>query len=335
MITEKKLFELNDKSISEFSLSNNNLSVGILNYGGIIHYIRLKTKAGEKDVVLGYDDPKEYLKDTDYFGATVGRVCNRIENAEFSLGGKKYTLDKNNGESSLHGGFNGFNKKVWDAEISCDKLVLSYLSPNGESGYPANLTVNVEFSLEDKGLSIAYTALADADTPVSLTNHSYFNLGADITETSVFIDADKITPPDSGLIPKGFLSVVGTPFDFRKFKKIGRDIDSDDNIIKNCDGYDINFCLNKSGLKKAAVAKTDEITMNVYTDCDGLQFYSGNLLNGTIGKGGKKYVKRSAFCMETQAFPNAVNCKEYPSVILKKGEIYKSKTVYEFDFATD
>ena len=330
MITEKKLFDYNGKTVSEFILKNDFISVGVLNFGGIIHFIKVKTKSGEKDVVLGYDDAKDYIKDTTYFGATIGRVCNRIANAEFTLNGKKYSLDKNDGDNSLHGGFNAFNKKVWDAEVSGEKLVLSYRSPDGEGGFPAELTVKVAFSLKNGGVSICYYATSDNDTPVNLTNHSYFNLGENVVDTELFIDADRVTPPDITLIPKGFLNIDKTPFDFRKFKKIGLDLDENDVYLNNCGGYDINYCLNKGGFKKAAVAKTDEIIMNVYTDCVGLQFYSGNFLSREKGKCGKAYLKRSGFCLETQGYPNAVNDPAYPSIILKKGEEYKSETVYEF-----
>ena len=330
-ITQKEVFEYEGKTVSEFTLIGDGLSVCVLNFGGIIKSINVETKSGIRDVALGYDDAKDYLKDGCFFGATVGRVCNRIENAEFVLNGEKYILDKNDGKNSLHGGFSGFYNRVFDAEIKEDKLVLSYFSKEGEGGYPANLKVRVEFSVNGKKLSIAYYAESDADTPVSLTNHSYFNLGTDPIKTSVYIDADRITPVDETLIPKGFKAVDGTPFDFRKFKVMGKDIDADDQNIKFCGGYDINYCLNGKGFRKVAAAKSDDLVMNVYTDCDGMQFYSGNFLNGVKGKGGKSYARRSGFCFETQGYPNAVNDKNYPSITLKAGEKFSSRTVYEFE----
>lgn len=338
MSVEKNLFgKIYGENAYEYTLSRGNLSVKILNFGGIIRSFNVKTENGVYDIVLGYNTAKEYETDAStYFGSIVGRVANRIADGKFTMNGKEYTLYLNDKTNCLHGGKTGFNRKFWNAQITDDySLKLSYVSLDGEEGFPANLKVSVVYSLTDRnGLKIEYTAESDADTPVNLTNHAYFNLNGegsgDILGHVLSISADFITPVKGNLVPAGeFLSVVGTPFDFLSPKAIGKDIDADNGQIAICGGYDINYVKNfdGNGLIAKATGEKSGIQMSVYTTEKGVQFYSGNLMNGIKGKSGT-YGRRHGFCLETQAFPNAVNCKEYPSIILKAGEKYKSVTEY-------
>ena len=339
MAVEKVLFgRAFGKDVYEYTISRGNLTVKILNYGGIVRCFNVKTQKGVYDIVLGYATLAGYENDlSTYFGSIVGRVANRIADGKFTLNVKDYFLYKNNNNNNcLHGGKEGFNRKIWKAEIQDEySLKLSYFSSDGEEGFPANLKVSVTYSLTERnGLKIEYFAQSDADTPVSLTNHSYFNLNGegngDILGHVMKLYADKITPVRSDLIPTGeFADVAGTPFDFTVPKKIGKEINADDEQVKICGGYDINYV--KSAKDYSLVAETtgdkSGIKMQVYTSEKGVQFYSGNFLNGEKGKSGV-YGKRSGFCLETQSFPNAVNCKEFPSVILKAGEKYESTTEY-------
>jgi len=317
----------------------------ITTYGARVVTLKVPDKAGRfDDVVLGFDNLDGYLQTPPppYFGATVGRYGNRIAGGRFTLDGKEYTLAKNNGDNSLHGGIVGFDKVLWRASpVGSNGVALTYLSKDGEEGYPGNLTANVTYTLtEDNELRIEYSATTDKDTVVNLTNHSYFNLAGqgegDILGHVVMIDADRFTPVDKELIPTGELKPVdGTPFDFRKPTPIGDRIDANDPQIALGPGYDHNFVLNRKGSSPELAARVTEPktgrVMEVLTTEPGLQFYTSNFLDGTFkGVGGKVYPRRSAFCMETQHFPDSPNHPSFPSTTLKPGETYRSETVYRF-----
>jgi aldose 1-epimerase len=291
------------------------------------------------DVVAGFDNLDGYLKPPPYFGAIIGRYGNRIGKGRFSLDGVEYTLAKNDGENHLHGGIRGFDKRVWSVTTSSPQsLELQYLSKDGEEGYPGNLSAIVAYTLTDANeLKIDYSATTDKDTVVNLTNHSYFNLAGagDILGHEVVINADRFTPVDKGLIPTGELrSVAGTPFDFRTPKTIGQRIEQKDEQLLLGHGYDHNWVLNRSGSGLAMAARVTDFksgrVMEVLTTEPGLQFYTGNFLDGTLQGKGKVYARRSAFCMETQHFPDSPNKPNFPSTILKPGEKYQTTTVYRF-----
>lgn len=331
--------ESDGKKVFLYTLTNEKgTQVKISNYGGTITSFVTPTKTGaSSSIVLGFDELAGYLAHPPYFGATIGRYGNRIANAQFTLDGKTYKLTANDGKNSLHGGLKGFDKVVWDAsplDTSKPALTLNYLSKDGEEGYPGNLKVTVQFSLsDDDELTIDYNAETDKATPVNLTNHSYFNLTGDIKNTilnhSLMIDADRYTPVDSTLIPTGELKPVkGTPFDFTTPHTVGERIDS----VKG--GYDHNWVLNhKMGsLDKVATLKdvTTGRTLEVYTTEPGIQFYSGNFLDGTIKtSNGTPIEKHSAMCLETQHFPNSPNQPSFPSTILRPGEKYHTTTKYK------
>ncbi|PYU74738.1 MAG: galactose-1-epimerase [Acidobacteria bacterium] len=319
----------------------------ITNYGGAVVSLKVPDRNGKlADVVLGYDTADGYVNDKSYFGAIVGRYGNRIAHAQFVLDGKTCTLAKNNGENSLHGGIKGFNKAVWTAKVLSTKdgqsLELSYLSKDGEEGFPGNLKVSVIYTLTDaNALRIEYSATTDKRTVVNLTNHSYFNLAeqgsGDILGHQLMIQADKFTPVDASLIPTGELrDVTGTPFDFRKSTAIGARIDGDDEQLKLGGGYDHNFILRRSSdLRASLAARVVEPTtgrvLEVWTTEPGVQFYTGNFLDGkATGKGGATYPRRSAFCLETQHYPDSPNQPKFPSVVLKPGERYHTITTYRF-----
>jgi aldose 1-epimerase len=334
------------QNIDLYTLTNKNgMEVAITNFGGIVVRIRVADRHGKaEDVVLGYDSLDAYVSDKAYFGAIVGRYGNRIAQGKFTLDGAAHALARNNGENSLHGGIKGFNKAVWEAREVAAKngpsVELTYTSKDGEEGYPGNLSVKVVYTLTERNeLKIDYSATTDKNTVLNLTNHSYFNLnpaGSDILQHMLMIEADRFTPVDAGLIPTGELkSVAGTPFDFRKETAIGARIEQDDEQLKLGKGYDHNFVLNKKGegveLAARVVEPTSGRVLEVLTDQPGVQFYSGNFLDGTVrGKGGKVYQQRSAFCLETQHFPDSPNHPKFPTTELKPGEKYHSTTIYKF-----
>ncbi|WP_228084986.1 aldose epimerase family protein [Mucilaginibacter sp. JRF] len=333
------------KAVSLYTLKNSNgAKVAITNYGGRIVSLCVPDREGKlTDVVLGYDSLKSYQKKGEpYFGALIGRYGNRIAKGKFTLDGKPYQLDINDGVNTLHGGFKGFFARVWDVKKADNKtLELSYVSKDGEGGYPGTLTVDVTYELTDENeLKIAYKATTDKATVINLTNHAYFNLnghnGAEITNHQLYIAADRFTPVDSTLIPTGKLQPVkGTPFDFTSAKVIGHDIDADDQQLKYGKGYDHNFVLNQHDFEKpvATVSSPETgISMEVYTTEPGVQFYSGNFLNGADqdGKGGIAYKHRSALCLETQHFPDSPNQPTFPTTTLKAGQEYKTYTTYKF-----
>ncbi|MDP9081426.1 MAG: galactose mutarotase [Bacteroidota bacterium] len=336
---------IQQKQVNLFILKNaGNFSVAITNYGGRIVSLIIPDKNGKPtDVVLGYDSVNTYQKPKEpYFGALIGRYGNRIAKGKFTIDGKPYQLQINDGVNTLHGGFDGFFGKVWDAkQLSPRSLQLSYLSKDGEAGYPGNLAVKVIYTVtKDNSLKIDYEAITDKSTVVNLTNHAYFNLNgagsSTITDNLLEIDAEGFTPVDTTLIPTGKIEPVkGTPFDFTTEKAIGKDINQTDLQLKNGKGYDHNFVLNKStGNKPAATVYSPHtgIKMEVFTQEPGLQFYSGNFLTGKTndGKGGAAYPYRSAFCLETQHFPDSPNQKSFPSTLIKPGTTYRTSTTYKF-----
>ena len=333
------------KAVDLYTLTNaNGCVVKITNYGGIVVSLTVPDRNGQMcDVVLGYNSLDEYIKNSPYFGALIGRYGNRIGNAQFELDGKTYTLAKNDGNNTLHGGNKGFDKVVWNAKEIHEKgavgLELTYLSKDGEEGFPGNLSVTVKYIWTNKNeLKIEYSATTDKTTVVNLTHHSYFNLACkgDILNHELMIKADKFTPVDEGLIPTGELrDVAGTPFDFTKPTKIGARINEDNEQLKFGKGYDHNWVLNDYNGSLHKVASLYEPTtgrfMEISTTEPGLQFYSGNFLDGTItGKGGVVYNFRSGLCLETQHFPDSPNKPEFPSTVLKPGEKYSSTTIYKF-----
>jgi len=319
----------------------------ISNFGGRIVTLKVPDRTGKfEDVVLGYDTLEPYTKPNPFFGTLVGRYANRIANGEFSLNGKKYTLLKNNGPNSLHGGGKGFDKKAWTAALTNgDKsLQLSYLSKDGEEGYPGNLSTTVTYSLgDDNGLHLEYEATTDADTVLNLTNHSYFNLAGhahgEILDHQLVVNADKFTPVNANLIPTGELrNVDGTPFDFRKPTAIGERIDSPDLQMQYGKGYDHNFVLNRVGGEATLAAKVTDPksgrVMEVLTTQPGVQLYTANHIEGQIqGKGGATYHFRSAYCFETQHFPDSPNQPAFPTVVLKPGQKFHETTIFRFSTA--
>ncbi len=330
-----------------FTLQNaSGMKATITNYGGIVTSLYAPDRNGNfDDVVLGYSAIDGYLQEHPYFGALIGRYGNRIGKAKFKLDGAEYKLAANNGENHLHGGVKGFDKVVWSAEpVKQDSAVgvkFTYLSKDGEEGYPGNLTCTVISWLTNKNeLKIEYQATTDKATPVNLTHHSYFNLAGqgkgDILSHQIEIFANRFTPVDKGLIPTGELRAVeGTPMDFRQPHTIGERINSDDEQIKFGLGYDHNWVLNSSDGAHALAARVHEQTtgrmMEVWTTEPGIQFYSGNFLDGTLtGKDGRVYNHRYGFCLETQHFPDSPNKPEFPSTILRPGETYNTETIYRF-----
>jgi aldose 1-epimerase len=337
--------EVNGKAVKLYTLKNSKgASVAITNYGGRIVSLMVPDKKGTlTDVVLGYDSLKTYQKPKEpYFGAIIGRYGNRIGKGKFTLEGKPYQLDINDGVNTLHGGFKGFYAQVFDATQADDKtLNLTYVSKDGEGGYPGTLTVKVAYTLtDDNAVKIEYTATTDKTTIVNLTNHAYFNLNgagsSTILNNIAKIDADNITPVDVTLIPTGKLQAVkNTPFDFTTAKAIGTNINDKDDQLNNGKGYDHNFALNKhDATQSVATISSPEtgIVMDIYTDEPGLQFYTGNFLTGKTndGKGGRAYAYRSAFCVETQHFPDAPNQPAFASTVLKPGQTYHTATTYKF-----
>lgn len=323
--------------VNEYILDNGVIRAHVLDYGCTIKNLFVKDKNGvERDVVLGYDDITGYQKNGGYLGAFIGRVANRVANGRFCLGGVEYSLYKNDGKNSLHGGKIGFDKRIFSVRQDGVRLRFTYVSADGEEGYPGNLKIEVCYYLDKASINLCYKAECDKATPISLTNHSYFNLSAENTVLNhvLTINSDSITPVDKELIPTGErMYVEGSPFDFRGGRKIGEFIDSPHKQITFGGGYDHNYELKNYGNyeKVASVYAEDTgIEMSVLTDNFGMQLYTGNFLNGTLGKGGRAHVKRSAFCLETQNFPNAVNQPAFPSAILRPGERFEKKTTYCF-----
>jgi len=336
--------EYRGKQTKLFTLKNaNNLKVTITNYGGKVVSLIVPDKNGKfEDIVLGYDNIDETIKGNLYFGALIGRYGNRIANGEFRIDGEEYTLQTNNGANALHGGEVGYNDVVWEAKQEGNTLVLKHFDQDGHEGYPGNLNVEVIYKLTDNNeLKISYNATTDKATPINLTHHSFFNLkgagNGTILDHKLMINADRYNSIDSGLIPTGELAMVKeTPFDFTSPTAIGKNINADNQDIKNGYGFDHNWVLNgeigKMKLAARVLEPENGRVMEVYTTEPGLQFYAGNFLDGSdVGKGGKKYEYRTAFCLETQHFPNSPNQENFPNTILRPGETYYSVTNYKFD----
>ena len=336
-----------NKKVNLYSFkTENGMQVDIINYGGIITSLKVPDKKGEiKDIVLGYNKLEDYITESPYFGSIIGRYGNRIAKGKFNLNGNEYKLATNNDENHLHGGNIGFDKVIWKSETKIDSnsssLILKYLSTDMEEGYPGNLDTTVIYEIKnDNSIEITYQAKTDKTTIVNLTQHSYFNLSGDFNQSilnhKIKINADQFLPVNKSLIPTGDkLDVSMTPFDFRNFKKIEKDINVDDLQLNYGNGYDHCWVLNDSenGYRFIASAFDEESgrLMEVYSDQPGLQFYTGNFLDGSLPQ--KKegfYNFRSGFCLETQHFPNSPNQSDFPSVILNPNETYYSKTSYKF-----
>ena len=331
------------KPIELYTLQDGKITVRILTYGGIVQSIEAPDRSGKTaNIVLGFDGLDGYVKtgNKPYMGALIGRYANRIAGGSFKLNGKTYNVPKNDGNNALHGGTSGFNKEVWSAKEIQDGVELTYISPNGQQGFPGALTTTVRYTLKGNELRIDYSATTDADTVLNLTNHSYFNLkgqgDGDILGHELKINAHRYTPVDANLIPTGELApVTGTPFDFLKLTAIGARIDSDNEQLKLARGYDQNWVLDGDGRKVELAAEAFEPTtgrvLEVLTDQPGMQFYTGNFLDGSvIGTAGKVYNKRYAFCLETQHYPDSPNHPKFPTSELKPGETFRSTTIYRF-----
>jgi aldose 1-epimerase len=335
------------ESVDLFTLTNRNgMEARITNYGGIVVSLTAPDRNHKyADVVLGFNDLASYLKGHPYFGAIIGRYGNRIAKGRFKLNGVEYKLAVNNGENHLHGGIKGFDKVVWSAKSMRTRLgaalSLSYLSKDGEEGYPGNLIAKVVYTLTNRDeLRIDYTVSTDKDTVANLTHHSYFNLAGegngDILNHQLILKATRFTPTDAGSIPTGELrNVQGTPFSFLQSTGIGERINQSDQQLQFGQGYDHNWVVNgpNGSLRQAASVyePTTGRTMEVWTTEPGIQFYTGNFLDGSLtGKSGKPYPRRSAFCLETQHYPDSPNQPAFPTTTLRKGRTYRSTTIYKF-----
>lgn len=340
---------IDDKQVNLYWLKNDNIKAAFTNYGGRLVGLWVPDKNGEMvDVVVGMNSVEGFVNSTEpYFGATIGRVGNRIAKGKFTIDGKEYTIPQNNNGHTLHGGEKGFQYVVWDVKKQNDStLVLHYKSPDMEEGFPGNLDVAVTYSLtSDRTLKMEYKATTDKATPVNLTNHAFFNLNGEgsgsILDHRVQIYADKFTPVDSGLIPSGELkNVQDTPFDFTEPHTIGERIETENEQLTNGGGYDHNFVLNEkkvSGMNHAAtvIASESGIVMDVYTQEPGLQFYSGNFMQAkNTFKSGAKDEYRTAFAMETQHFPDAPNQPDFPQITLEPGDTYHTISEYKFSTTT-
>ncbi|GGY86101.1 aldose 1-epimerase [Cellvibrio zantedeschiae] len=332
-----------------FTLTNaNGLVVKITNFGGIITEIHAPDKHGQfADINLGFDHIEPYYKEAPYFGALIGRFGNRIARGKFTLDGKTYELATNNGNNHLHGGLVGFDKVVWDASTfetaNSVGITLKYLSVDGDQGYPGNLNVTVVYELTNTNeILVKYHAVTDKATPVNLTQHAYFNLagkGGDILNHEIMINADRFTAIDDEAIPTGDLpSVEGTPFDFRSPRLIGERINDDHEQLKNGNGYDHNFVLNKAHAKELSLAarvleKNSGRVLEVFTQEPGVQFYTGNWMDGSLTGKNWNYTRRCGFCLEPQHFPDSPNQPQFPNTILRPGEEYTSVMSYKFSVA--
>ena len=328
--------------VERFALEGDGLRMAVLTYGGVIQSLWVPGRDGQMvDVALGCDTLDAYERQDKFLGALIGRYANRIGLGRFTLNSTPYVLCCNDGRNHLHGGKRGFDKRVWSPEIQADGLHLRLTSPDGEEGYPGTLKVEVVYALEHRALRIDYRATSDKDTPCNLTNHTYFNLAGHDSGTvcaqQICLFADRFTPADAESIPHGaYQDVAGTPMDLREWTDIGAHIDDPFDQLQFAGGYDHNWVVRGAPgiLRPAAAARCPQtgIQMQVDTTQPGLQFYAGNSLDGTCqGKGGATYPRRSGFCLETQAFPNSVNCPAYPQAVLHAGENYRQVTVYRFE----
>jgi len=324
MITKEIFGTCAAGTVDAYTLKNSSGSYAtILTMGGIIQ----KFVKDGIDVCLGYDTLEEYIAGKAYFGALIGRVGNRIANASFTLNGKEYRLAANNGKNNIHGGVVGFDKKIWNARVENDALVLSCFSADGEEGFPGNLEVEVTYTLgEDNSLRIDYKAVPDQDTLVNMTNHAYFNLngGGSILEHTLWLDAEGYTVPDKALIPTGEIaSVADSPLDFRKAKALGAEVLD---MPSQC--YDHNFCLSGNGLRKTAELRGEKLTMEMETTEPGVQIYCANQTKPVAGKNGAQYQGYCFVCLEAQGYPDAIHQPSFPTVVVKAGETYRQTTIY-------
>ena len=321
--------------------NKNGMVMAVTDFGAVLYSLMVPDKDGNLvDVNLGYATPEAYGKQTSGFGATIGRNGNRIGGAKFTLNGKVYELTPNNNGNNLHSGLDFYQHRMWTVkETTENSITLSLHSPDGDQGFPGNFDVDVTYTLtDDNELKIDYNGVTDADTVINMTNHSYFNLNGhasgNILEHELWVDADAFTATDDKLIPTGEIRLVeGSPMDFRVKKLVGRDIDADYDALKYAGGYDHNWCLNNNGEFKKVIEISSDlsgITMEVYTDLPGVQIYAGNFLVSEPGKSGATYKKRQGICFETQHYPDAINHDNFPSPVVKKGEVYKTTTVYKF-----
>jgi aldose 1-epimerase len=335
-------------AVDQYTMTNDNgASVKFISYGGIITEINVPDRSGRiGNVVLGFKTLADYEAKSPYFGALVGRYANRIAGGKFSIDGTEYTLALNNGKNTLHGGKKGFDKNVWTVEQlpsipEAAAVKLTYVSKDGDEGYPGTMTATVTYTFNNKNeLIVAYEATTDKPTIVNLTSHSYFNLAGDgsgaVYDQILTINADKFTPVDDGGIPTGELKdVAGTPFDFRQGTPIGARIRSSDQQMLNGRGYDHNWAVNRSGdgmsFDARAYDPSTGRSMEIWSDQPGLQFYTGNFLDSTtVGAAGKQYRQGDGYCLETQHFPDSPNHPDFPSTLLKPGETYKTTTVHKF-----
>ncbi len=349
MSIEKKLFGKTADGNEAFlykMTNKNGMSATVCDYGALLVSLEAPNADGElEDVVMGYDKLEQYFESPCFFGATIGRNGNRIAGGAFTINGQKYQMPQNENENNLHSGPDGYEKRMWEASINEDAPSVTFhiVSPDGDQGMPGNFDISVTYTLtEDNAIQIDYNGKSDKDTVANLTNHSYFNLSGHASGTAMnqtlWIKASSYNPViDSKSIPTGEIAKVeGTPMDFTTEKEIGKDIDADFEQLKLTRGYDHNYVLDVTGdkVEKIAVLKSPEKkrTMEVYTDCVGVQFYSGNFIkeNNQIGKGGVLYGERSAICLETQFYPNAINQENFVSPLLKAGEEYHTTTIYKF-----
>ncbi len=342
-ITKKPFGKLSTgEKVTLYELKNSSgASVEIIDFGGAIRSINVPDRDGNlNDVALGYDDVSGYETQDKYIGALIGRHGNRIEDAAFKIGRRKYQLAKNDGRNSLHGGIKGFDKVMWQSSVDGESLVLKYRSVDGEEGFPGNLDVTVRYSFnDDNALVIDYSAEADEDTVCNLTNHCYFNLdgqgSGSIVGHSLKINATHFTVGNSECLPTGYVAKVeGTPLDFTDFHVIGERIDEKHEQLLWGHGYDHNYCPDGEGMRLMAEVRAEKSgrAMEVYSDLPGIQFYSGNALNSLppAGKGGKLIDRRDGLCLETQFYPNSLRHKNFAQPILRKGEKYHHVTVYRF-----
>ncbi len=334
MITVRPFGELERKPVPLYTLSNGTLTAEFLPYGASLRSLFVPDRQGRLfDVVLGYDTLEEYRCADGYLGATVGRFANRIGGARFALNGREYRIGENEPPNHLHGGFSGFDKKLWETEAEDDHITFRLFSPDGDEGYPGNLSVSVTYSLEGSALIIDYRAAADQDTPVSLTNHSYFNLSGQgyptLAEHFLTVSAESYTPADSRTLPTGEIAPVpGTALDFTAEAAVVPRMET----LKNAPtaGFDHNLILTAEKNAARLLSRKTGIFMEVDTTMPGMQLYGAGFLSPRRGKGGAQYVPHSALCLETQHFPDSVNRENFPSPILKKGETYRHRTVYRF-----
>ncbi len=345
-VTSKPFGKMPDGTpVQIYTLTDGPYEARISAYGGIVVSLRVPDRNGKQaDVVLGFDDLDGYVKNNNdpkggaFFGAIIGRYANRIAHGTFTLDGHKYSLPLNNGENSLHGGPHGFNNVVWKAKAIANGVELHYLSKDGEAGYPGNLSTTVRYTLVKGELKIEYSATTDKDTVVNLTNHSYFNLSGkeDVLDHELILHSSRFTPINAGLIPTGELKPVdNTPFDFRKATAVGARINDDNEQLHLAHGYDHNWVLDNKSRKLAEAAEVYDPNsgrvLKVLTDQPGIQFYSGNFLDGSIkGKGGKAYQQHAALCLETEHFPDSPNHPDFPTTELKPGQRYHTVTIYSF-----